>query len=199
MPNWCYNSVKITHKDSAMIERARKAFNDGRLLDEFIPVPQSLHIVEGRVGLDTDPKQIELAAQEKANREAYGYSTWYDFCVNEWGTKWDICNGVESDIPNGLQLGFDSAWSPPINAYYNLIEQGFEIEAMYYEPGMGFCGEFTTENGECEYVIEGCSTWVEENIPSHINEQFAISEQMELQETEDEDTALDVNNTGGKW
>ena len=63
MPNWCNNTLELQHEDPAMIERAKKAFADGRLLDEFVPVPKSLHIVSGRVGDDNDPKQIELEAQ----------------------------------------------------------------------------------------------------------------------------------------
>jgi hypothetical protein len=48
-----------------MIERVRKAFKEGRLLEEFVPVPKDLHIVAGRVGDDTDPNQIALEAQER--------------------------------------------------------------------------------------------------------------------------------------
>ena len=50
MPNWCNNSVEIYHTDPAMIERVRTAFNDGGLLQEFIPVPEDLrNIVAGSV------------------------------------------------------------------------------------------------------------------------------------------------------
>ena len=90
MPNWCNNYLELTHDDPAMIERAKKAFNDGRLLAEFVPVPASLHIVAGCVGEKGSPEQNELEAQEESNIKEHGYATWYDFCVNEWGTKWDV-------------------------------------------------------------------------------------------------------------
>ena len=109
MPNWCNNTLEITHPDPAQLERARVAFKEGRLLDEFVPVPKSLHIVAGRVGDDTDPLQIDLEAQEKANLEAHGYATWWDYCVNEWGTKWDVGGddlGPAQDIPGGLIMCF---------------------------------------------------------------------------------------------
>ena len=88
MPNWCNNSVVLKHNDPAMIERARKAFNGEGLLQEFIPVPQELRdTVSGSMGED---KREAHEAQQKANVEKYGYANWYDFCVNEWGTKWEI-------------------------------------------------------------------------------------------------------------
>ena len=56
MPNWCNNTVEIYHEDPAMLERVRVAFKDGRLLDEFIPVPEELRIVAGSVGDANDPE-----------------------------------------------------------------------------------------------------------------------------------------------
>jgi hypothetical protein len=179
MPNWCNNSVVITHDFPEMIARAKTAFEAGRLLDEFIPVPQALQIVAGRVGADDEPEQIKLHEQTMHNLSTYGYANWHNWCVNEWGTKWDVGNDGEcQDVENGLQLTFDSAWSPPIEAYKRLEEQGFHIEAMYYEPGMAFCGEYTTGLGENTITIEGDSTWVEENVPEVLDHAFAISENM---------------------
>ena len=84
MPNWCNNYLELTHDDPEMITRARKAFAEGRLLDEFASVPKDLHIVAGRVGADDNPEQIALEAAEKSNQEKYGYKDWYDYCINEW-------------------------------------------------------------------------------------------------------------------
>jgi hypothetical protein len=178
MPNWCNNSVELYHKDPAMIERARTAFNDGRLLDEFIPVPKDLQIVAGRVGDDNDPKQIELKEAETRNLATHGYATWYDFCVNEWGTKWDVGSdgNPAQDIPGGLMLGFDSAWSPPVNAYEKLLGLGFEIRAMYYEPGMAFAGIW--DNGDDYFYEYGGldSAGIAEELPVELDEAFGISE-----------------------
>jgi hypothetical protein len=177
-----------------MIERARQAFKDGRLLDEFIPVPKDLHIVAGRVGDDNDPKQIELEAQEKANLEKHGYSTWYDFCVNEWGTKWDVGGddlGPAQDIPGGLMLTFDSAWSPPTNAYEKLMDQGFRVRAMYYEGGMAFAGIFD-ENGDDYYEYGGMSAdEIADTLPPELDEAFCISEQVAEWEAENAEEEAD--------
>jgi hypothetical protein len=201
MPNWCNNSVEIYHEDPAMIERVREAFNKGALLQEFIPVPESLHIVSGRVGDDTDPKQIELKEAETRNLATHGYATWYDFCVNEWGTKWDVGadGNPAQDIPGGLMLGFDSAWSPPTTAYEKLMEQGFTIRAMYYESGMAFAGIW--EDGNDDYYEFGSmsSTEIVEELPEELDEAFGISEsaaEWEEENAEDEEN-IDIDLDGG--
>ena len=187
MPNWCNNTLEITHEDPAMMARVKQAFADGRLLDEFVPVPKSLHIVAGRVGDDTDPKQIELEAQEKANLEAHGYTTWYDFCVNEWGTKWDVGGNdynEPQETPDGLIMSFDSAWSPPVAAMEKFQDLGFSVRLYYYEPGMCFCGIYD-ENGDDYYDLGGMnSEQVKEELPEALDEMFAISECMAEYEAE---------------
>ena len=52
MPNWAANVLELAHEDPAMIARAQKAFNEDRLLEEFVPVPEPLKVVAGRVGAD---------------------------------------------------------------------------------------------------------------------------------------------------
>jgi hypothetical protein len=173
-----------------MIERVRKAFNEGRLLDEFIPVPKDLHIVAGRVGADDNPEQIALEAAEKSNREKYGYSTWYDFCVNEWGTKWDVGADGQEAIDNGnntLSLNFDSAWAPPVNAYEKLIEMGFKILAYYYEPGMAFAGKW--EDGNDDYYEYGgmSADEIANTLPDDLDECFGISEDVAMWEEENKE------------
>jgi hypothetical protein len=186
MPNWCNNSLTISHDDPAMIARARQAIKDDRLLSEFIPVPQDL--VDTVAGFSSGDEQRKLDEQIAKNLETYGFKDWYEFCVNQWGTKWDINGGeITGESDTCLTMYFDTAWSPPIEAYRKLDELGFNIEAMYYESGMGFCGEYTTRHGDDSMTIIGDSTWVEANVPSNINEAFNISENMAEWEEENED------------
>lgn len=189
MPNWCNNVIELAHEDPAMIQRAKDAFDRGEFLNEFIPVPESLQIVAGRVGDSTDPKQIELEAQEKSNREQFGYATWYDFCVGEWGTKWDVGGEGQGDIgPNGTTFtaSFDSAWAPPVNAYEKLLDLGFAVRAYYYEGGMGFAGVW--DNGDDDFYDElGDSQAVEDTLPKELDEMFCISESMREWEEENKD------------
>jgi hypothetical protein len=173
-----------------MITRAAEALERGEFLAEFIPVPKDLQIVAGSVG---DPvEQAELERKTAENVEKYGYGNWYDYCVGEWGTKWDVGADSTTDVhPDGKMLHtyFDSAWSPPVTAYEKLTELGFTVGAMYYEPGMAYAGIYDSETGDEEYNLEGMSSQqVIDEIPAELDEAFGISEciaEYEAEETEE--------------
>ena len=146
MPNWCANNLTIEHEDSAMVDRFVKAYNEGNTCNEFIPKPEN--IGEG----------------------------WWDFCVSNWGTKWDI--GCDNDqryglkptrVGNQVTVTFDSAWSPPIGLYQELDDLGFMVSATYFEPGMGFCGKWY--DGNDEYYEGGI-----ENFPEDLIEEYNMTE-----------------------
>lgn len=146
MPNWCSNNLTIEHEDGAMVDRFVKAYNEGNTCNEFIPKPEN--IGEG----------------------------WWDFCVNNWGTKWDI--GCDTDqryglkptrVGNQVTVTFDSAWSPPIGLYQELDDLGFMVSATYFEPGMGFCGKWY--DGNDEYYEGGI-----ENFPEDLIEEYDMAE-----------------------
>jgi hypothetical protein len=205
MPNWCNNYLELEHEDPAMIERAKKAFADGRLLAEFVPVPESLHIVAGRVGDDNDPKQIELEAQEKSNLEKHGYATWYDYCVNEWGTKWDVGGDgdmASQDSPTDLCMNFDSAWAPPVPAMQKFQDLGFKVKLVYWESGMCFCGLYD-ENGDDYFDYTDMSAdEVEASISPEIDECMCIVENLrewEEENAEEEDETPHEFGTPGSF
>ena len=193
MPNWCNNVVELYHEDKEMVARAKDAFKRGEFLNEFIPVPEDLKITAGSLG--EGDAQKELEAKQAANQEKHGYATWYDFCINEWGCKWDV-GGDDANVNEGhfnnLTMSFDSPWGPPIQAYEKLEEMGFKVRAYYYEPGMAFCGIY--EEGYDEYYELSSyanSTVVAESIPEALDEMFYISGNMaeweaEMEEEENE-------------
>ena len=190
MPNWCNNYLELEHDDPEMITRARNAYANGKLLEEFVPVPSSLHVVAGRVGDDTDPKQIELEAQEAANIATHGYTNWYDYCVNEWGTKWDVGGDggiAEEDDPNSTKMSFDSAWAPPIAAMEKFQDLGFKVKLIYWESGMCFCGIYD-ENGDDYFDYTDMSAdEVEANINPEIDECMCIVENLREWEEDNAD------------
>jgi len=171
-----------------MILRAKEALDRGEFLNEFIPVPEDLKITSGFLGNGDEQKELERKTAE--NREKYGYGNWYDFCVGEWGTKWDVGGDGQTDIhPDGKMLHtvFDSAWSPPVNAYMKLEELGFGVNAMYYEGGMCYAGAYGSGNDE-EINLEGMSADDIENHYPELDEAFGISESIrEYQSMEEED------------
>jgi hypothetical protein len=190
MPNWCSNGVTITHEDPAKIAALAEAFKEGKFCDHVIPVPEDLQIVAGRVGDDSDAAQIELERRTKENLEKYGAGNWYDFCVNRWGTKWDVTAecGVEiTDDGRTMSASFESAWSPPCGVYEELVDQGYEVVAYYYEPGMGYVGKW--DNGSDDYYdYGGCtSSTVRDTIGDELDDYWGISESMAEYEEENMD------------
>jgi hypothetical protein len=189
MPNYCSNYLTLTHEDPAMIVRAKDALERGEFLAEFIPVPEELQIVAGSVGNPVE--QAKLEADTNRNIEKYGYGNWYDYCVNEWGTKWDVGgDGQEVDITEDgtmLTTYFDSAWAPPTNAYEKLQDMGFGVEAMYYEPGMAFAGKW--DHGSDDYYEFGSMSadQAESEIPSDVDFAFGITESIREYEAENQE------------
>lgn len=160
MPNWCMNTVTFKHSDPKEVVRLQEAFQREELFFEFAPNPNG--------------KQAE---------------DWYSHNINEWGTKWDV--GGDEDMirertDNTINLSFDTAWSPPVRFYEVMEEFGWEIEAYYYEPGMAFCGKYTSSYGDEFYDIPETSDEAQENIPSDIDEMFCISETIANYEEEQE-------------
>jgi hypothetical protein len=87
-----------------------------------------------------------------------------------------------------LHTYFDSAWAPPVGAYEKLTQLGFTVGAMYYEPGMAYCGTWDSETGDSEYNLEGMSAeQVESELPYELDEAFGISEGIREYEAENEE------------
>jgi hypothetical protein len=191
MPNWCSNYVEVSHEDPTKIRALAEAMEAGEFLDHVIPVPQELkETMAGSYG--DDERQALLEAQTKHNIEKYGAGNWYDFCVNRWGTKWDVdCQGQVDLHPEGTMVtaSFDSAWSPPVGVYEELVEQGYSVRAYYYESGMCFAGIWDNGDDDC-YSDWGDSQGAKDTLPQDLDDFFAISESQAEYEDEQEEEEL---------
>lgn len=184
MPNWCNNTIELLHDDPAMIKRAYDALKRDMLFSEFSPCPQELKDTVSGSGGEGYAKELH-DFQVELNKKYFGASDWYDWCVSNWGTKWEVCEPFcENHDDKYLTASFDTAWSPPIEFYEKMQSLGFTVRARYYESGMAFCGRY--DDGALEhYDIQGNSKWVEESIPDDINFEFGISEGMAQWEEEE--------------
>jgi hypothetical protein len=199
MPNWCYNRVTFTHDDPQQITRLINAAKAGKLFNEFYPMPSEL-LEEAPVG---DDYQECSAAIAKRNEEKFGYVGWYDWSIAHWGTKWDISEMDDDDnftITNDgktVSFSFDTAWAPPTEWYDNI--DGFHIEAYYHEPGMGFCGKWTSEDGDDQYEVNMSEDidGVKERIPSDILDEFGIIDDMIYYQEESKEEVLEDD--GEDW
>jgi hypothetical protein len=140
MPNWCNNSVTVSHPDKEMMAKFADGVKNGNLLATFIPMPE----------------------EKKED--------WYGWNVDNWGTKWDVCSGEFELDEDGLSGNgwFDTAWSPPTSAYSKLQDLGFSIDAGYSESGMGFVG--TWIDGDEDYIDSYYDLFEEEDWRSQVDE-----------------------------
>lgn len=148
MPNHTDNRVILSHADSQKIDDIYNVMNtdDANLLQHIIPMNEAL--LDG--------------------------GDWYDWRLDNWGTKWDIyethCTRIDA---NTLQLNFLTAWSPPIPVYDKLTDMGFDVHARYLDEGWMYVGEF--DNGD---------DWSTDDIESigevrpELDDEFGISEMM---------------------
>ena len=190
MPNWCSNSVTL-RGESTRIRELADAFKRGEFCSAVIPIPAELQNPDtgSYGGEDADAKDRLREALTKK----YGYSGWYDFCVGRWGTKWDVGDEHSFELSEDgteLRLNFDSAWAPPQGVYEALHEEGIDVDAFYYESGMGFCGRYFQGTDNYYELNNMNSAEVAETLDPDIDEMFGISESMaeyeEEQRMEDE-------------
>lgn len=129
MPNWCDNTARLYHPNK---DRIDALYNELTRTDQETQPFQHLHPMP--------PEQEE---------------NWYMWHVENWGTKWDVTpDQFLRDDDNTIILYFQSAWAPPIELYKYLVNNGWQVEALYSEPGCGFVGRFVEGFDECyEYDL----------------------------------------------
>jgi len=115
MPNWCSNTITINNLSREQVKDMLRYIeeNEGSFFQYFRPRPKKD---------DED---------------------WYHWNLGNWGTKWDACyTHVVEFGTDFVSINFESAWAPPTILYYYMHDDGYEFEAEYEEPMMGFAGIF---------------------------------------------------------
>ncbi len=86
----------------------------------------------------------------KEYKTKFGADNWYDWNVNNWGTKWDVDATLQNETENTLEYTFDTAWSPPVDWLRKVAKQfpKLTFTMNYKEEGMGFEGEAFGADGE---------------------------------------------------
>ena len=198
MPNWCNNNISITGPNSVIdkIEKITKEEdNKNGLLQFFNPMPKEL---EGT----TSPSSSADKPQPMIN----GFDNWYDWRVENWGTKWEVCEfyGVDrqyhsenNEGESTITFGFDSAWAPPINAYDQFLRDNSDcsLKAWYYEGGCDFMGEWDNGQDDCYQPSDYKSDddfW-NDGVGSTLDDYFGITESMAEYEAEQEAEKEDVH------
>lgn len=103
---------------------------------------------------------------------------WYDWAVENWGTKWDLDENpfdFDSISENEISFWFDTAWSPPMGVIEALSEKFYKdhFVLQYLEMGMGFCGEASFSDGS---VVDNQSS-EEKEVAKFAKEIFGYEDQ----------------------
>ena len=178
MPNWCDNALAVTGTKWELDRFEEYVESDSQCFafESILPMPDDLHkttspahIVSAEEYDSIDPKEwAEMCnpenpfkskpiTQEVSDRykELYGANNWYDWCWDNWGTKWEtddpkvdkyyVENGQKFDL---LAYEFTTAWSPPIAIVTELAKQfpTLELTLDWSEEG-GLAGNIRAKSG----------------------------------------------------
>lgn len=167
MPNHCSNYLLVATTDEHLVqlqafhklvsspvlktqydpetEQETKVLVQGYFLcDNVFPCPSALSETPKVWHGDPD-KQKSQQEIEQANEAKYGHANWYDWCCENWGTKWgdyDTDYIEELETPNLRAYRFTTAWSPMTNALnkFAQIFPNLVFVNAYEEGGMAFLG-----------------------------------------------------------
>ena len=136
MPNWVKNKLFI-HGPSDMVKQCTL---DIASEDEHISFEKIL------------PKPKDIG------------DGWYDWCIENWGTKWDVNETYEDGEGN---ICFDTAWSTPHEIICELSIRYPELifEVTFADEDLGSnCGIYKFQNAdEIEFtsygIEEACDIW----------------------------------------
>lgn len=152
MPNY------VTHRVSVSGEGIQKfydeCFTDGTIdFNKIIPQPKVLeNTVSGSPSLMTNENNFRAL-------EETGFPNWYDWSLENWGTKWNVCDGsVISKIDDELIFTFETAWSVPHPIFEKIAElyPGLSMEISAFDEGWNFAIEASILDNE--YTFEEVET-----------------------------------------
>jgi hypothetical protein len=177
MPNHITNILEIDKNQeeiAGLMQNGEELFDFNRI----IPLPKELEGTQSPAEIVPDDKIKEkLLAWEKKNSEdshsfkqgrpiseteskeliaKYGANDWYDWCLANWGTKWNSYEVSYSD--DKKKIVFDTAWSCPLSVIEALSKKFKDTTFIlkYADEDIGSnCGTVVLLNGEILSQEEG--------------------------------------------
>ena len=150
MPNWVYNSINIDGEKAGevldIITKAHPLRPDGGLTFLNLIEPPEQHWP------DYDTPSVSVGSEHSKNPY-----NWYDWNINNWGTKWDACDVTWEQGSDHFHIRFDTAWSPPdpiIKAIIGLCVERQLVFSYHFEEEQGWGGTV-----DVDATGEGKTTW----------------------------------------
>jgi hypothetical protein len=144
MPNWTANIIRAEGAASDIQGFLKAIRGPEQILDfdRLVPMPEILrHTISGRRDFDgktydawfvenpdadfTDqihrpftPDEIDILAE-------IGFTDWYHWAVDHWGTKWNACRASLQPVTGDdgvIEIHFDTAWAAPFPIFKKIAE-----------------------------------------------------------------------------
>lgn len=117
MPNWVYNQViiPVNSTEDASSVKDQLAGPDGTCVLTFDSLlPQPADVGDG----------------------------WYEWCIKNWGTKWDACNPELTEQDGALEYRFETAWAVP-EGFLEALSRTYADRTikLWFEEEQGWGGE----------------------------------------------------------
>lgn len=156
MPNHVDNDLYIYGKAEILKEFMESSKEGNKVLsaDKFIPYPEAFKILDDKANEARNKIPPEFI-QDGFN------SGGYQWCLNNWGTKWGIYNSViKTEKLDGrntrLVYKFQTAWSPPLPIILAMSNKfpSLKFKLNYFECGMQFKGTYVVKASKIIKDIE---------------------------------------------
>ena len=132
-----------------IISKMKRWANKNKTLEDFIEEAKNL----GHIALE--------------NQKKYGFTDWYGWDIENWGTKWDAYKVDYNVTENAINLNFQTAWATPYPIFEALTKvfPSLTINVYFADEDLGCnCGEYGFEGGEAFKFDKGdlafaCEIW----------------------------------------
>ena len=154
----------LSNKDSISVDKIKenpdiKCLTDDSTFSPEYKITNGVKEVEALIS-EGDADKISQSYKDGKilvdNYRKYGHCTWYEWCNDVWGTKWNASDTEISgaETSEELSISFYTAWCPPFGWLKKLIEQGVQFTLSFSEEG-GTYGELVSDGKELMVINSG--------------------------------------------
>ena len=147
MPNWCYNRVSIYSENIDQVTELFDIFNNPEPFNALIPSPKWSETPneDGELPVLEEHKDADgkvLFTTHKFPKSGKTDDRWYDWQVQNWGTKWEPADISVEQCDEELEITFNTAWSPPEDICRAIRNKYPDISVSWFfdEPGCEIAG-----------------------------------------------------------